>query len=178
MESNEALYDTDIDQMIHGLDLPLSFSTEPLCCAVLRTTRSVVNEYCTPARYVVEVTLLNANYDTVRRSNNKKLLGNSNIIGLQAMGNGATIRKIPLFNVLASTPGAAPVVLVVHDCSKPLAAGGKKDAEYVAKICLPWKNWIPRRTSSICTLLMGLQTFRVLGMLLCRTSLLSPLFMD
>ena len=44
---------------------------------------------------------------------------------------------MPLFNVLASTHGTPPVVLAVHDCNKHLAQGGKKDAEYVARIFMP-----------------------------------------
>ena len=53
------------------------------------------------------------------------------------MEDGATIRKMPLFNVLASTHGTPPVVLAVHNCSKHLAQGGKKDAEHVARIFMP-----------------------------------------
>jgi hypothetical protein len=53
------------------------------------------------------------------------------------MGDNNTIRKIPLFGVLASTPGAAPVVLVVQYCSKNLLQGGKKDAKYVTRIFIP-----------------------------------------
>merc|ERR1712086_1085587 len=53
------------------------------------------------------------------------------------MGDGTLIRKVPLFNVLSLTYGTPPVVLAVHDCSKHLAQGGKKDAEYVARIFMP-----------------------------------------
>ena len=137
MESNEALCDSAIAQMIHRLNLSLSFASDPLFQAVLNTARTVGSQYRPPDRVIIGGALLDANYNTVRASNEKKLTQNSDITGLQAMGDGATIRKMPLFNVLASTHGTPPVVLAVHDCSKHLAHGGKKDAEYVARIFMP-----------------------------------------
>ena len=121
MESNEAHCDSAITLMIHGLDLPLSFSSDPLFLAVLKTARTVGSEYRPPNRHIIGGALLDANYNIVRTSNEKKLTENSDITGLQAMGDSATIRKMPLFNVLASTHGTPPVVLAIHDCSKHLA---------------------------------------------------------
>ena len=43
---------------------------------------------------------------------------------------------MPLLNVLASTCDTAPVVIKVHGCSRYIMGGGKKDAEYIAKIFL------------------------------------------
>ena len=50
------------------------------------------------------------------------------------LGDGATIGKDPLFNVLGATLGSSPTLLSVHDCSAHMAKGGKKDACYIAKI--------------------------------------------
>ena len=98
MESNEALCDSAIAQMIHGLDLPLSFASDPLFQDVFKTVRTVGFEYRPPARKVIGGTFLDTNYNTVQALNEKKLTENSDITGLQAMGDGATIRKMPLFN--------------------------------------------------------------------------------
>ena len=91
-ESNESLCDTAIAQMIHGLDLPLSFASDPLFQAVLNTARTVGSQYRPPNRVIIGGALLDANYNSVRASNEKKLTQNSDIIGLQAMGDGATIQ--------------------------------------------------------------------------------------
>ena len=51
------------------------------------------------------------------RKNEKQLGENSDVYGLQTMGGEATIKKIPLFNVLAATYGIEPAVLAVHYAS-------------------------------------------------------------
>ena len=136
MESNEALCNIAIAQIIHSLDLPLPLPW-PFICAVLKTARTVRRKYGPRNRQHIGGTLLNANYNNVCNLNKKKLLDNSNITGLQAIGDGATIRKIPLFNVLASTHDAAPIVLAVHDYSKYLALGCNIDIKCVARIFIP-----------------------------------------
>ena len=56
---------------------------------------------------------------------------------MSVMGDGVTIKKKPFFNVLVNKHGTPPVVKEVHDCSKHLASGRKKDAEHTAKTFLP-----------------------------------------
>ena len=51
----------------------------------MKTARTVGFEYRPPDRKVIGGTLLDANYNTVRASNEKKLTENSDITGLQAM---------------------------------------------------------------------------------------------
>ena len=53
------------------------------------------------------------------------------------MGDGATTRKMPPFNILAATNRAAPAVMAVHGCSKHLVQGGKKYAKCFAIIFIP-----------------------------------------
>ena len=48
------------------------------------------------------------------------------------MGDGATIKKLPLINVLCMAGSTLPVVLAINDCSEHIAAGGTKDAPYIA----------------------------------------------
>lgn len=49
------------------------------------------------------------------------------------LGDGATIRGMPLMNVLVSTPSASSVLDII-DCTEHLEEGGKKDAKYIASI--------------------------------------------
>ena len=49
------------------------------------------------------------------------LEGLADVSGICMKGDGATIKKKPLFNILASAPNCPPIVLGVHDCTKHLA---------------------------------------------------------
>ena len=50
------------------------------------------------------------------------------------MGDGATVKKMPLINVLGMSGNSSPVVVAVNDCSEHMAVGGKKDATYISNI--------------------------------------------
>ena len=52
--------------------------------------------------------------------------------GLTFLGDGATIKRMPLCNVLAMCGDNPPVLIAIHDCTGHMASGGKKDAEYIA----------------------------------------------
>ena len=62
----------------------------------------------------------------MNEKNDAKLNQDSDTHGMSVMGDGATIKKKPFFNVLVNKHGIPPVVKEVHDCSKHLASGGKK----------------------------------------------------
>ena len=55
--------------------------------------------------------------------------------GLAIMGDGATIKKKPLFNVLVSGVNCPIYIANVHDASSELAEGHKKDAKYINTLC-------------------------------------------
>jgi len=63
------------------------------------------------------------------------LLNKLNTFGLSLMGDGATIRKKPLLNILISGVFCPVHVAKVHDCSNDLANGDTKDAEYLSQLC-------------------------------------------
>jgi hypothetical protein len=48
------------------------------------------------------------------------------------MGDGATIHRMPLMNILAMSGVTPPITISIQDCSKHMADGGKKDALYIA----------------------------------------------
>ena len=59
------------------------------------------------------------------------------IYGIGVLGDGATIRKLPLFNILGSSYQFPTIILVIVDCSKHMSTGGKKAGEYITKRYLP-----------------------------------------
>jgi hypothetical protein len=50
------------------------------------------------------------------------------------MGNGATIHKMPLMNILALNGTTAPMTVLIHDCTMHMEEGRKKDAPYIVKL--------------------------------------------
>jgi hypothetical protein len=50
------------------------------------------------------------------------------------MGDGATIHEMPLMNILALNGTTAPMTVSIHDCTKHMVEGGKKDASYIAEL--------------------------------------------
>ena len=78
-------------------------------------TRLTSKQYKPPKRNNVGEPLLEDNFEHVKGNNNTQLQKYFTTYGMTAMGDGSTIVKMPLSNVLASTYGTAPVVLKVND---------------------------------------------------------------
>ena len=56
------------------------------------------------------------------------------IFGLCFYGDGATVKRMPLHNILASGAHHTTAVLEIVDCTSHMAAGGKKDARHIASL--------------------------------------------
>ena len=66
---------------------------------------------------------------------NRVLVGkDANIFGLSWMSDGTTIDCMPLVKNLVMCADLPPMVVYIHDCTDHMAAGGKKDAEYLAGV--------------------------------------------
>ena len=60
--------------------------------------------------------------------------GNADIFGLLWMSDGTTNSLMTLVNDLVMCDDVPPAVVVIHDCTDHMAAGGKKDAKYLAGV--------------------------------------------
>jgi hypothetical protein len=65
------------------------------------------------------------------------LLSEAKIYGVTVFGDGATIKSVPLVNILAAGVNNPFALLDIVDCTKHCALGGKKDARYLADIVKP-----------------------------------------
>jgi len=65
------------------------------------------------------------------------LLLEVDIFGLTIFGHGATIKSVPLINILAAGPNNPFALLDIIDCTTHLQNQGKKDAPYIAEMILP-----------------------------------------
>jgi hypothetical protein len=91
-----------IADMIHSCGLPFSLSSNMKFRRVLNLARNVPTTYRPPGRNQLATELLDINYDTYMDKNREKLCEDIEIFGLSFYGDGATVRKMPLINILAS----------------------------------------------------------------------------
>ena len=65
------------------------------------------------------------------------LLKDANIFGLAVLGDGATVRKLPLLNFLVFGVHAPAEVLKIVDCTGHLQGGGGLDAKFMSHVFEP-----------------------------------------
>ncbi len=78
--------------------------------------------------------LLDVNYENIYSLNKAELIKKAKVFGFAWMGDGATIHKMPLMNILALNGTTAPMTVLIHDCTKHMEEGGKKGTPYIAKL--------------------------------------------
>ena len=123
-----------IADFIHSDGLSFSISQSQRFKKVLKIAATIGNDYNPPSRNEVAGRLLTLNYKTCMEMNKTELVTDAEIYGLQYIGDGATIRRMPFVNVLGMCGYSKPVILNIHDCTEHMASGGKKDATYVANL--------------------------------------------
>ena len=127
-----------ISDLIHSHGLPFSLSSDPKFRKVLLLAKNVPTTFRPPGRNEVAGTLLDLNYDAYMLRIMQLLKQDSNFYGISIFGDGATVKKKALLNILASGVHMPSACLEIVDCSAHLAGGGKKDAIYIANCFLPF----------------------------------------
>jgi hypothetical protein len=61
------------------------------------------------------------------------VMSDAELYGFCLLGDGVTVRGMPLMNVLVTTPTASAVLDII-ECTEHMEVGGKKDAKYIASI--------------------------------------------
>ncbi len=84
--------------------------------------------FCCPNLQKVGGELLDVNYENTYSLNKTELMKEAKVCGFAWMGNGATIHKMSLMNILALNGTTAPMTILIHNCTKHMGEGGKKDA--------------------------------------------------
>ena len=129
--------DTAIADFLLSNALPPSLSECPKLKLLIQAAKHAPIGYNPPTRKIVAGSLLDANYQTVVNKMSSQLQTDSTKYGLMIYGDGATIIKRPLINILCSGINNHAALLDVADCSGHVAEGNKKDAAYIAKLFLP-----------------------------------------
>jgi len=125
-----------IVDFLHSHCLPFSLATDPKLAKIIEIGRTLGPNYKLPHRIYISGKYLNALYSTNWTEQMKTLMSEARVFGLTLFGDGATIKTVPLVNVLAAGINNPFALLDIADCADHLVKGGKKDARYIAKICM------------------------------------------
>ena len=126
-----------IADFIHSCGLAFRLADHPKFRKMIMIARLVTSKYKFPDRNQIGTKLLDINYNTYMDEAKEQLEKDIKIFGLSFYGDGATVRKMPLINVLASGAYINTVVLEIINCTEHMQAGLKKDAEYIANVFKP-----------------------------------------
>ena len=135
--------------MIHSCGLSFSLASDPKFRRVLTHARMVGSNFQPPGRNEVSGTLLDLNYEAYLKKHHTILMKDVTTYGLTFYGDGATVRKMPLINVMASGAHLPICVLEIVDCSKQMQTG-KKDAPYIASLFKPHIEKVESDSPSTC----------------------------
>ncbi len=80
------------------------------------------------------VELLWLNYENTYNLNKMTIMKDARTFGIAWLGDGATIKGMPLLNMLALYGEEPPVVISIFDYSDHMSEGGGKDAQYIGQL--------------------------------------------
>ena len=135
--TSESQLSAAIAAFIHCCGLPFSVVDHPTFVTVLRLAKRVGNNYIPPDRKKISGVLLDMTYEQMQKQQQERLLLQVETFGLSLYGDGATIHKMPLLNLLASGVHANVAVLDIVDATEHIRQGGKKDAKYISSLFEP-----------------------------------------
>jgi hypothetical protein len=133
----DSLLTMAISDLIHSRGLQFSLASDAKFRKVLLLAKNVGTNYRPPGRNQVAGELLDLNYQAYMEKNMRLLHQDAEVFGVSFYGDGATVKKKALLNILASGVHLPSACLEIVDCTGHLEAGGKKDAKYIANRFLP-----------------------------------------
>jgi hypothetical protein len=129
--------DIAVADFIFSNALPISLVECTKFQHLIKCVRFVPPSYLPPYRKKMTGNLLDGLYQSAHSKEIEALLKQSKIFGVALFGDGATIKKVPVMNFLASSPNNPFALLEIVDCSNEMASGGNKNAKYIAGLIKP-----------------------------------------
>ena len=126
----------------------------------LQLARTVGNDLKLSGRMKVGGSLFKLNYRNEYKKNKETLLKEAHLFGITFLGDGATIARTPLMNVIKLSANTPLIVLTIDDVTEHKADEGMKNAEYMAKVFGDRMEVIPRAYLLTYFCLMGHLTCR------------------
>ena len=127
--NNEAAVSTA--NAVHCCGLPFAIVDHPSFRHMLHSMRGVSPKFQMPGRKSVAGELSDRNYEQHMTALHDDLIKEAETHGLMIMGDGATVKRLPLLNMLASGVHRLGVLSIV-DCTEHMAGGGVKDARFIS----------------------------------------------
>ena len=148
-ESNETRLTVAIADLIIYEGSSFNLSQKPRFKKMLQLARTVSKCYQPPNRKLISKDLLDIIHDQNMESNLSLIEKESDIFGLLFLGDGATISRVPLLNILVSGKNLPVALLELVDYQGYSADGGTKNASFICnrfldhfKIIYPHKSII------------------------------------
>jgi len=132
--SNNARVEMAIAYFFHAQNIPDAVDESPAFKRLVRQCRLVDSTFVIPSKKKIGGELLNINFENFKEINKTNLLKEAAVFGIVIMGDGATIYRMPLLNILAMSGTTPPLKIGILDCTTHMASGEKKDATYIADI--------------------------------------------
>ena len=131
---------------------------------MIQCARYVTAKYKVPNRNRMSTDLLDCSYKQRLTDYNYQLRKDAARFGISMYGDGATVMKMPLINIMASGVHQQSAVLDIVDTSNHMSKGGQKDAVYIAKLFEPHIQSLDPDDCSVDTVfLMEQLTYRKLA---------------
>ena len=134
---NSFAMDVAYADFVFSNNLAFSITTCPKLNYLRNLARTIPSTYTPPDRNKVGGVLLDTLHDTYYDKCIKLLRDNGLLFDVTCFGDGATIKTVPLVNMMACGVHIPAAVLDVADCTDHVAEGGLKDATYLANLFLP-----------------------------------------
>ena len=86
---------------------------------------------------------MDKNFQAYWEGNHDLFLSVALVMGTFWLGDGSTIGKAPLINIMGEAGDIPLVVVGILDCTQQLVEGGKKDARFMLNCSrITWKNYL------------------------------------
>ena len=142
--------DIAVADFIFSNALPISLVECTKFQHLIKCARFVPPNYSPPYRKKMTGNLLDGLYQSAYSKEIESLLKQSKQFGVALFGDGATIKKVPLMNFLASSPNNPVALLEIVDCTNEMASGGNKNAKYIAGLIKPIISRIETTKDPLC----------------------------
>ena len=90
---------------------------------LVRQCRLVDSTFVIPSKKKIGGELLNINFENIKEINKTNLLKEAAVFGVVVMGDGATIYRMPLLNILVMSGTTPPLTIGILDCTTHMASG-------------------------------------------------------
>jgi hypothetical protein len=133
-KSNNATVEMAIADYFRCENIPDAVVELPRFIRRVRVCHLVGEDFIVPNQKQIGGDLLDLNYANVYKQNKADLLKFAKVFGLAFLGDGATIHRMALMNILAMSGAFPPMTISIQDCTKHMVEGGNKDALYIANL--------------------------------------------